>query len=135
MHRVNFTDYDDKPEGMIVYLRNYGPHFNKKLSEFAASKMERDNHEPIKPYQKSEIDTILQQNKVTLKYNQLYDYIYVANMCQADFLGSSIMDAKHLTLYIKDVIDDPDAVDGLVFNRWYADMCYKGIAIDWDDMI
>ena len=25
--------------------------------------------------------------------------------------------------------------DGLVFNRWYADMCKKGISIDWANMI
>lgn len=135
MHRVNFTDYDEKPESMIVYLSNYGPHFNRKLSEFAASKMERAEHEPIKPYTKQDIDTILQQNKVQVRYGQLYDCVYVANMCQADFIGSSIADQKHLALYIKDVIDDPDGQDGLIFNRWYADMCYKGIAIDWDEMI
>ena len=56
-------------------------------------------------------------------------------MCKADFLGSSIVDDVHMALYIKDVIDDPDATDGLVFNRWYADMCYLGIAIDWDEMV
>jgi hypothetical protein len=56
-------------------------------------------------------------------------------MCKADFLGSSIMDERHLALYIKDVIDDIDATDGLIFNRWYADMCYNGIAIDWEEML
>lgn len=40
-----------------------------------------------------------------------------------------------VALYIRDVIDDIDAPDGLVFNRWYADMCYCGIAIDWEDML
>ena len=56
-------------------------------------------------------------------------------MCKADFLGSSIVDEQHMALYIKDVIDDVDAPDGLVFNRFYADCCYKGIAIDWEDML
>jgi len=41
MRTTNFTDWDDKPEGMVLYLRNYGPHFNRKLSDFAASLMER----------------------------------------------------------------------------------------------
>lgn len=26
-------------------------------------------------------------------------------------------------------------VTGIVFNRWYADMCYTGVAIDWEDML
>ena len=56
-------------------------------------------------------------------------------MCKADFLGSSVPDEKHMAMYIKDVIDDVDAPDGLLFNRWYADVCYKGIAIEWEDML
>lgn len=30
---------------------------------------------------------------------------------------------------------DPDGYDGLVFNRWYADMCRQGIPIDWHEFI
>jgi hypothetical protein len=56
-------------------------------------------------------------------------------MCKADFLGSSITDERHLALYVKDVIDDVDAPDGLAFNSFYADMCYMGIAIDWEEML
>jgi hypothetical protein len=56
-------------------------------------------------------------------------------MCKADFLGSSVPDEHYLALYVKDVIDDVDAPDGLVFNRWYADISYMGIAIDWEEML
>lgn len=77
----------------------------------------------------------LDDYNIELKENQLYDYVYVANMCKADFLGSSIDDERHLCLYVKDVIDDPDGYDGLVFNRWYADMCRQGIPIDWHEFI
>mgnify|MGYP006874684965 CR=1 FL=1 len=38
-------------------------------------------------------------------------------------------------IYVKDVIDDVDASDGLIFNRWYADISYMGIAIDWEEML
>lgn len=65
----------------------------------------------------------------------MYDQTYVANMCVADFLGSSITDEKHMAMYVKDVIDDPDASDGTVFTRWYATMCYNGIVIDWEAML
>ena len=60
-----------------------------------------------------------------------YDAVFVANMCKADYLGSSVPDGLHLCLYVKDVIDDVDGYDGIAFNRWYADMCRKGIQIDW----
>ena len=41
------------------------------------------------------------------------------------------IDGLHLCLYVKDVIDDVDGYDGIAFNRWYADMCRKGIQVDW----
>lgn len=50
-------------------------------------------------------------------------------------LTVQIDDERHLCLYVKDVIDDPDGYDGLVFNRWYADMCRQGIPIDWHEFI
>lgn len=138
MHRTDLTQYDIKPEGMINYLRYNGPHFNKNLLDFAVSKMTKKSGSmqiPITPYTPEVVNSLLQQNNINLKNNQLYDHVYVANMCKADFFGSSIEDEFHLVKYVKDVIDDDDAYDGIVFNRWYADMCRKGIAVDWEEMI
>lgn len=87
------------------------------------------------PYTKDQVDFMLKAYNTKLDNNQLLDYVYVANMAKADFVGSSISDEQHLIKYIKDVIDDFDAYDGIVFNRWYADMCYMGIVIDWEQMI
>lgn len=139
MKRDSLDTYDIRPQAMTNYLRYYGMHFNKKLCDFAVSKMFKRNSQGIKEYiipmEKSKIDELLQKQKIKLENNQLYDYVYVANMCKADFLGSSIKTEDHLALYIKDVIEDHDAYDGLVFNRWYADMCRKGIPIDWEEML
>lgn len=138
MEKTDLTQYDIKPEAMVNYLRYNGPHLNKKLCDFAVSKMQKkvgSSLRKITPLTKEQVDKILSANNTLLENNQLYDYIYVANMCKADFLGSSIQDDLHMAKYIKDVIDDDDAYDGIVFNRWYADMCRKGIAINWEDMI
>lgn len=138
MERVNFTQYDVYPETMLIYMRNYGPHFNKKLCDFAVSKMKRNVNgkmQKIQPISREELKNLMSMNGFVLENDQLYDSVYVANMCKADFLNSSIIDEIHMLKYVKDVIDDPDAVDGLVFNRWYADMCYMGIAIDWEEML
>lgn len=138
MLNTDLTQYDIKPESMINYLRYNGPHFNKKLCDFAVSKMYKKVGAvltPITPMSKDEVDRILKDNGVTIKGGQLYDYVFVANMCKADFYGSSIVDNMHMAKYIKDVLDDDDAYDGIVFNRWYADMCRKGIVIDWEEMI
>lgn len=123
--------YDDRPTSMKRYLKYYGEHFNKKLCDFAISKM---NHGKI-PVTKEKVDEIFRRNGIQLEHNQLYDYVYVYNMGNNDFMGSSIIDEKHLALYTKDVIDDKDGYDGIVFNRWYADTVVLGIPIEWEEML
>ena len=139
MKRDSLDNYDVRPEAMTNYLRYNGMHFSKKMCDFAVSKMYKrasnGSKQYITPSTKQEIDDLLKKQKIKLENNQLYDYVFVANMCKADFLGSSIKSEDHLALYVKDVIEDPDAYDGLVFNRWYADMCRQGIPIDWEEML
>ena len=131
MNRNSLNIYDDRPSSMKRYLKYYGQHFNKKLCNFAVSKM---NHGKT-PIPKEKVEEILIKNQVVLENNELYDHVYVYNMGNNDFLGSSIPDEKHLALYVKDVIDDEDGYDGIVFNRWYADTVTLGIPIEWDEML
>lgn len=117
------------------YIRLYGPHFNKLLCEFAVSLME-DKSGKITPFTKQQIEDKLKACGIKLEYNELEDFVYVANMCKADFLGKSVPnDDQHLCTYIKNVIDDPDGYDGQVFNRWLSDMEGMGIAIDWAEFL
>lgn len=131
MNRMPLDIYDDRPTSMIRYLKYYGKHFNKKLCEFAVSKMKHGKT----PIQKEKVDEMLNRYNVNLEHNELYDYVFVCNMGNNDYMGSSIIDEKHLTMYIKDVIDDEDGYDGIVFNRWYADTVSQGIPIEWDEML
>lgn len=139
MIRESLDIYDELPEDMIQYLRYNGRHFNRKLVKFAISLMKvRDSNGaemPVDEITKDELDIMLEHYNIKIDNNQGYDYVYVANMCKADFLGSSIVDEAHLCLYVKDVIDDIDGYDGIVFNRWYADMCRNGIVINWYDVL
>ena len=131
MNRMPLDIYDDRPTSMKRYLKYYGQHFNKKLCEFAISKM---NHGKT-PIPKEKVDEMLNRYNINLEHNELHDYIFVCNMGNNDYMGSSIIDEKHLALYIKDVIDDKDGYDGIVFNRWYADTVASGIPIEWDEML
>lgn len=115
--RTSLDIYDDRPISMKNYLKYYGMHFNSKLCKFAVSFMKHGKQ----PITKEKADEILKKNNIVLNNNYLYDYVYVINMGNNDFMGSSIADEKHLALYVKDVIDDEDGYDGIVFNRWYAD--------------
>lgn len=129
--RTPLDTFDVKPKDMLNYLKYYGLHFNKKLCQFAVSKMKHGKS----PISKEKTDELLRTYGVKLDNNELYDYVYVVNMGNNDYLGSSIPDEKHLALYVKDVIDDKDGYDGIVFNRWYADMSRLGIPIEWEEML
>ena len=131
MIRKSLDTYDDRPTSMKRYLKYFGQHFNKKLCDFAVSKMKHDKN----PVPKEKVDEILDKYNIKLEFNELYDYVYVYNMGYNDFFGSSIIDEKHLAMYVKDVIDDKDSYDGIVFNRWYADTVTSGIPIEWDEML
>ena len=129
--RYPLNIYDDRPSSMKRYLKYYGQHFNKKLCDFAVSKMDHGKS----PVSKDKVEEILKKYNITLKNNELYDHVYVFNMGNNDFFGSSIVDERHLAMYVKDVIDDADGYDGIVFNRWYADMVSTGIPIEWEEML
>lgn len=137
--KENLTAYEVMPESLAIYLSHNGPHFNKKCCEFAVSQMykidDKGNDEFIKPYTKGEVEELLRAYGVKVRYAQLEDITYVANMCKADYLKGSVPDEHHLALYVKETLDDPDGCEGLTFNRWIADMKWFGIAIPWDDFI
>ena len=126
--------YDDIPKSMRRYLQHNGWHFNKSLCDFAISLMKKHGKR-LEPIPKENVDKLLEQNKIQLDNNVGYDYVFVANMCKADYYGSSITDDKHVALYIKDTIDDEDAADGTTMRRWYATMVANGITVDWDDSL
>lgn len=124
--KQDFTEYDIKPESFLNYLRYYGPHFNRKLSEFACSCLGKQE------LSKEQLDNLLQSNNIEIPNAKLYDIVYVANWCRNVFYGSSITDEKHFVLFIKDLFEKES---DLIFNRWYADMAKQGIPIEWEDMI
>lgn len=127
------------PPALEDYLEYYGCHFNKKLCEYAVSLMTKDdglgNEMPITPITKEELDEKLKRYNIRIKNNVLYDYVFAANMCKADYLHESVVDEQHLCLYVKNTIDDVDGYDGIVFWRWYTDMYFKNIGVSWDDML
>ena len=132
--RQSLDSYDIMPTNMRKYLQNYGWHFNKALYEYAVSLMRKDNSK-VEPIAKEFVDKILRQYNISLDNNVGYDYMFVANMCKADYYGSSIEDEKHFALYIKDTIDDEDAADGTTMRRWYATMVANGVMVDWEEFV
>ena len=77
--KEDFTEYDVKPKDFLNYLSYYGPHFNKKLCDFAISQM------PKNDITKEKLDTLLKAHNVVLKDVKLHDAVFVANWCKSIF--------------------------------------------------
>jgi len=138
--RIPLDTFDWRPEAMTNYIRHNGWHFSKKACDFATSKMKRLNPatnklEQIEKYDKERVDELMKKYGITLKYNELYDYIVVFNMAVSDFYKSSLQTEEAVCKFVKDYVDDPDQADGFIFNRWYADCCHAGIPIDWSNIL
>ena len=117
------------------YQRLYGPHFTKDLCDFAVSMME-DSKGPITPITKQQLEEKLKVQNITLQYNKMYDAVYVANMCKADYLGNAVPNNDYnLCMYVKKTIDDPDGYDGQPFNRWMSDIEGMHVPVDWSEFV
>ena len=140
MERQSLDMYDIRPAGMVAYLRYNGYHFNAKACRFAVEMMRWFNpatgqSERIEYAGKDKVDEVLQRNGITLDHNTLHDYVYVYNMAVSDFYRRSLPEEGNLAQFVKDYVDDDDATDGFIFNRWYADTVRAGIPIPWEELI
>jgi hypothetical protein len=84
----------------------------------------------IQTLTKENVDELLKRYGIVLDNKHGYDYVFAANMCKADYLGSSVPDEQHLALFVKDYVDDPDGYPELPFTRFYADCIGTGTPID-----
>lgn len=73
MYKEGFDVYDELPEDMVVYLRYNGRHFNRKLVDFATSKMTtRDSNGKeiaLEPTTREQLDDMMRQSNVHLTNN------------------------------------------------------------------
>lgn len=132
-HREPLDLYDTKPHGMSEYLRHNGWHFNRRMCEFAVSLMRKDGKR-IDPWRKEDVDELLKSASEQIDCTD-HDYVYVANMAKADFLGGCLADNSAVAKYVSDVLSDEDQADGFIFNRFYADCARNGVGIPWEDVL
>ena len=137
---MDMTMWDKIPEEMQLYLSRNGKHFNKRLCEFAVGRMRGRGPDNVpngfEPMTREQTEAILESAGLDISnYKAPYDAVYLANMAASDFIGSSLPDMMHVAKYIDDVLTDPDGYDGMVFNRWLADVAGTGIWVDWEMMV
>lgn len=117
------------------YYDEYGPHFNKKLYEWAVSMMSDRNGRRVTAKTKEEVKSFLQANGVMVDRDKGHDAAYVHAMLMADCWGSSYTTDKQLALGVKDFLDDPDGSDTKAFDHFVVDCRSKGEPIFWDEMM
>lgn len=125
---------DRFPAGMEEYLSTYGWHFNKKLCDYAVSRMKKADpagremkHEPIS---KEKVEEILRKFGIDFTKFVGYDHVYVMNMAKAGFFD----DEASLARYTKKYLWDIDGYDEIAMTRYYADCIGKGEIIPWEDV-
>ena len=122
------TDFEE-------YVDMYGYHFSKKLYEWAVKMMRDRNGNPVPPKTKEQVTELLRVNGVTLGDSKGYDEAYVLAMATADYWGSSISDDRHLALYVKDYLEDPDGYAEKAFDCFVMSCRAKGDYIFWDEFL
>lgn len=137
---LDLHEFTLMPVAQQVYVIANGYHFDKKLYEYAASLMRKMNkqtqkEEKVPIYTKEEVDTLLKKYSIEVENKGNYDYVYAAQMCRADYLGGSVPDEQRLALYVKQVCDDVDAPDGLIYRIWVMKMATMGESIDWYEFV
>lgn len=139
-YRCIVIECRDSDTDKCEYLEKYGCHFSEKACQWAVNRMQRKDayDKPVNITHKTmaELSEMAKKYSIKLDSDNRYDALYLANMVMADLWGSSIEDEAHMAKYIRDVLEDPDRVDGHVFRHWVADMEADGDAeIDWKQII
>ena len=119
------------------YQDRYHGHFSRRLAEWAISMMERKDTvsgkvAPVKPYTIEEVEEMIEPFRRHIGEEAIYTAWYLANMCKADYLGSSVPDKEHVALYVKDTLCDPDGEPQMVLACFRAKCDVKGIPIYWE---
>ena len=114
-----------------AYLAENGWHFTKKACDYAVQFLRGKDGKPIKTMSKEDVDAMLAKYGVKLEKNKGWDYVYVANMAKSDMDTGSQPDEKGIVMYVRMLIDDPDAADGEIMACWYTKMLFRHLPVDW----
>lgn len=120
---------------MEEYLGDYGFHINKKLFDWAVSRMKDRAGQRLTPWDKERCEEFLKSRGVTLRRGKGHDAAYVLNMARADYYGSSVPDEQRLALFVRDYLDDPDGSETRAFDELYIKTVALGEPIFWEEML
>lgn len=122
-------------DGYSEYIKKNGQHFTDALAEYASKMMENANGQ-AHSWTTSQVKKAMESLGLTIPNNVTYgDAAYLANMYYADLFPDPLKDEASCLKAAYKIANDPDGYEGLIFNRWLADMVGKEVKIDWTKFI
>lgn len=116
------------------YIEKNGMHFSDKLAEWASKKMKNatgNDH----TWSKSDVQGAYKGLGMSLPSGSTWgDATYAANMLYAD-LGPDLRNELDAVRFGNRLLSDPDGYEGMLFNRYTADIMRKNEDIPWDKLM
>lgn len=115
------------------YVKRYGHHFTDALAEYA-SRMMVNASGHVHTWTAAQVKKAMTDLGLTVPATVTTgDLTYLANMYYADFYPDPLKDEVSCLKAAHKIANDPDGYEGMVFNRWMADVMSKSLEIDWED--
>lgn len=122
------------PASAKEYFREYGCKFNKKLAEYAVSKMKNENGQNGATKHISYESVMQELNKFGVKVDEddKANAFYLFNKFYSDLYPNTLKDEKQISSAVKDTFNDKDGHEGDVFVEWYSKTLLRHIPIMLD---
>lgn len=118
----------------VEYKKKHGMHFSDKLAEWSSKNMKNANG-VNHTWSVEDVKGAYASLGYTLPNGYTWgDATYLANMYYSDFMPvlKTETDAVKMAYMI---MKDPDGYDGMIFNRWTADIMTKNENVDWKSVM
>lgn len=117
--------------GYREYKEKNGMHFSDKLAVWASRQMKNaDGKDHM--WTIDDVKGAFEAFGYVLKGKCTWgDATYAANMLYSDY-GLQLKSDTDAVKMAYALMNDPDGYEGMIFNRWTADIMEKGVCVPWD---
>lgn len=121
-------------EGYKAYKAKHGMHFSDRMAMWASSNMKNADGKDH-TWSVYDVKAAFSSLGYTLKNGYTWgDVTYMANMLYADYAKCLKADTDAVKMAYA-ITEDPDGYDGMIFNRYTADIMEKGTCVPWENVM
>lgn len=138
MRRVKFivtSVCGSEHDGYEKYLKAHGYHFTDALAEHASGYLKNadgSGHKWVPAQVSKQLETLGLKLPEHITNG---DATYLANMYYSDFYPDILKDEVSCIRMAHKATMDVDGYDGMIFNRWIADIKSKDIDVDFEEFV